>query len=56
MVASPVASASVALTGLLRVTVKVSSDSSSPSLVVCTETVPLRSPAAMVSDWPVCPV
>ena len=56
IVASPVASSSVALTGLLRVTVKVSLDSSSPSVVVCTEIVPLRSPAAMVSDWPDCAV
>ena len=56
IVASPVSSPSVALTGLPSVTVKVSFGSSMASSAVGTEIVWLRSPAAMVSDWPVCPV
>ena len=51
-VASPTASPSVALTGLLNLTVKVSSGSSMASSAVRTENFVLREPACK-TDWPV---
>ena len=53
IVASPVASPRMALTGLLSATVKASFGSSMASSAVSTENLVLREPGCRIRDWPV---